>query len=76
MGSGVGWQQEGKYGNRDNRAVTEVHMSEDSGLDQGVDSCGGDKGWVSQMFRQSRQQDLLQIDWAWDLRAREELGLK
>lgn len=57
-------------------AFTEVSMSEDSGLDQGVDSCGGNEGWISQVFWQSHQQDLLQIDWAWNMRAREELDMR
>lgn len=31
-------------------AVTEVYMSQDGGLGLGVDSCGGNEGWISQMF--------------------------
>lgn len=31
-------------------AVPEVSMSQDGGLGQGVDSCGGNEGWISQML--------------------------
>lgn len=57
-------------------AVTEVYMSEDGGLDQGVDSWGGSKGWISQMFGRSHPLELLQIDWAWGGRARKEFDMK
>lgn len=31
-------------------AVMEVYVSQDGGWGQGVDSCGGNEGWISQMF--------------------------
>ena len=32
-------------------------------------------GWVPEMFWKPDQQDLLQIDWAWNVRDREESGI-
>lgn len=46
----------------------------DSGLVQEVGSCGN-KGWISEMFWKSNQENLLQMDGAWNVRYREESGV-